>query len=422
MRKNILLLSVLIGLVFIFSLKYFFKTNLVDTTNRPVESQTKPIQKFTELPAQQPRMVSKHNLKKVDFSELGNWNRADLLGSLDAFKQSCQLWKHMEPSHSIGNSQIPMTVKDWLPVCDKVLAQPKNISKRQAKLFFETYFQPFHWKNFHSGRFTGYYSPTVAGSKTPTADYKTPLYSKPNDLISAHVKDFDSKAQKHTSIYGRLIGSHIKPYYSRQEIYQGAIKHKAKIVAWLKSPLDAMLLEIEGSGVVETPNGEQIFVGYEAENGRKYRSIAQLLINNRIFDGQKASIDSMKKYFSAHPTAISKYVGLNPSFVFFSRYTHPNFKGAQNVVLTPKYSLAVDKRYIPYGIPLFLKTKCPVNTAGQTKELDRVMVAQDTGGAIRGPIRGDIYWGTGHHAMKVANLMSHSGDFWFLLPKHFRLV
>ena len=422
MRRNILFAIVLTSMTFTIGLKYVFKENSVETTSVPAPIKSESVQDLSEIPKQKPRMVSKTHFKQVDFSELEKWDEADVLGSLNAFKQSCQLWKRMNPNRFIGNAQIHMMVKDWLPVCEKALAQPNNISTKQAKLFFETYFQPFHWKNFHSGQFTGYYSPTVKGSKTPTTDYKTPLYSKPNDLVTADVKDFVAQNQKSSNIYGRLIGKHLKPYYSRQEIYHGAIKKKAKIVAWLKSPLDAMLLEIEGSGVVETQDGEQIFVGYEAENGRKYRSIAQLLINSGILNGHKASIDAMKKYFSVHPDALSKYVGLNPSFVFFSRYAYPTFKGAQNVVLTPQYSLAVDKRYIPYGVPLFLKTKCPINTAGETKELHRVMVAQDTGGAIKGPIRGDIYWGTGQHAMKVANLMSHTGDFWLLLPKHFRLV
>mgnify|MGYP006279613131 CR=1 FL=1 len=116
-----------------------------------------------------------------------------------------------------------------------------------------------------------------------------------------------------------------------------------------------------------------------------------------------------------YPDLLKRYVKLNPSFVFFSRYQETAFKGAQNVVLTPKYSLAVDKHYIPLGVPLFLKTTYPVNTAGDTAELNRLMIAQDTGGAIRG----DIYWGSGHRAMAIANLMSNEGDYWFLLPKHY---
>jgi membrane-bound lytic murein transglycosylase A len=182
-----------------------------------------------------------------------------------------------------------------------------------------------------------------------------------------------------------------------------------------------MLLEIEGSGVIETEKGEQIFVGYAGENGRRYKSIAQLLINNHILKRANASVTAIKQYFAKHPGQMRRYVGLNPSYVFFSRYKKADFKGAQNVVLTPKYSLAVDRRFIPLGIPLFLKTKYPVNTAGETEKLSRLMIAQDTGGAIRGPIRGDIYWGTGHKAMQIASLMSHEGDYWFLLPKHYHL-
>jgi len=355
---------------------------------------TTPIQ-FKPLPPQKPHIIASNSLVSGQFSHLAQWEQVDALGSLQAFQQSCKLWVQQDPNHSIGNRKIPMKVKDWLPVCQRALSLPDDLKVKEAQQFFATYFKPFHWKAYHHGKFTGYYAPAVIGSTTKTSQFKTPLYEVP---------------QKNRGLH-----------YSRAQIYQGALRGKAKIIAWLKSPVDAMLLEIEGSGVIETPKGERIFVGYAAENGRRYRSLAQLLIRDRIFKPATASVTAIKSYFMKHPGQLKSYIQRNPSFVFFSRCRENFFTGAQNVALTPKYSLAVDRRYIPLGVPLFLKTKFPINERGDTAHVQRIMIAQDTGGAIKGPIRGDIFWGIGSKAMNIANLMSHEGDYWFLLPKHFDL-
>jgi membrane-bound lytic murein transglycosylase A len=427
MMRNIKygILSIILGLVVV---NFFYVGKQEKSMVKKTESSKKEIKKphtiikFTPLPSQKPAIVSKNTLKQCRFNELEQWNETDMVGSLNAFRNSCQLWMHQSPSRRIGNSQIPMKVSDWLPICQRVMKLPKDLTQTQAKTFFETYFQPYHWKRYRQGLFTGYYSPTVEGSAVKTDIYKTPLYDAPQDLVSANLHDFTRSNKRNKNIYGHVISRRLKPYFSREQIYNGALKNRAKVIAWLKSPIDAMLLEIEGSGVVETPKGEQIFLGYSCENGRKYNSIFKLMIDSRIFKRSNATIKAIKNYFKIHPRAVNHYVSRNPSYVFFTRYSFPNFKGAQNVVLTPKYSLAVDRRYVPYGVPLFLKTKYPVNEQGDTKMIHRVMIAQDTGGAIRGPIRGDIYWGTGSKAMKIADLMSSRGDYWLLLPKHFRLV
>jgi membrane-bound lytic murein transglycosylase A len=354
-----------------------------------------PSIKFEALSGQKTKVLSRHTLVSSQFDNMSSWDEVDALGSFKAFQQSCLLWSKQNPNHSIGNHKLPMKVKDWLPVCQQALAVPADIDEKQAKQFFSTYFKPFHWKNYHKGKFTGYYAPAVLGSEVKTKEYATPLYDVPHKGRGLH--------------------------FSRSEIYRGALRGKAKIIAWLKSPVDAMLLEIEGSGVIETSNGKKIFVDYAAENGRRYRSLAQLLIHDRILKPAKASVLGIKAYFAKHPGRLQTYIQRNPSYVFFRRCAEQGFKGAQNVLLTPKYSLAVDRHYIPLGVPLLIKTKYPVNERGDTKAMQRIMIAQDTGGAIKGPIRGDIYWGMGDKAMAIANLMSHEGDYWFLLPKNFSL-
>jgi membrane-bound lytic murein transglycosylase A len=382
----------------LFAIHFLINNRFISQVSHHLPHQTPKrarIVEFKDLPSQKPKLLSGRTLVANQFENFSFWREVDARGSLQAFKQSCQLWVRQNPNRSIGNHNIPMKVKDWLPICEQALNLPDEITDAQAKKFFSLYFRPFHWKSYHKGKFTGYYAPAVEGSKEKTREYATPVYDIPNQPAVRHL--------------------------SRSQIYQGALQGKAKIVAWLKSPLDAMLLEIEGSGVIETPEGQRIYVDYAGENGRRYRSIAQLLIHDHIFRPAKASIDAIKTYFQSHPSRLKNYIYRNPSYVFFSRRSEDAFKGAQLVNLTPKYSLAVDRRYIPLGIPLLVKTKCPINQHGDTAPLQRIMIAQDTGGAIRGPIRGDIFWGIGTKAMQVANLMSHEGDYWFLLPKHFRI-
>lgn len=329
------------------------------------------------------------------FHELPNWEKAQVLKSFYAFRASCRVWSNMPPDHRVGSAAIPMKAKDWLPVCEQAENLPDDLSELEAKRFFETYFAAYHWKSAQKGRFTGYYAPVFKGSLVKTKEYSSPVYAPPVKQTQHH--------------------------YTRGQIYNGVLKDRAKVIAWLKSPIDEMALEIEGSGVIDLGKKEQIFVSYHSENGHKYRSIAQLLINSGILKRSNASMTKIKAYFAKHPGLIHQFAIKNPSFVFFNKYPNHAFPGAQGAELTPKYSMAVDRRYIPLGTPLFLSTEHPIDTAGTTKALHRVMIAQDTGGAIRGPIRGDIYWGVGERATKIASMMSHQGDYWLLLPRTYRL-
>lgn len=337
-----------------------------------------------------PVTVTVRDLKPANFQELPQWQSADVVKSFQAFQNACGVWETMSPNAFVGNRMISLRVKDWLPICHAA-KQISHPSHDEAKAFFEDYFKPYHWKSARTGRFTGYYSPVFEGSETKSATYNTPLYETPRRGIKA---------------------------FSRAEIYHGALKGKAKVIAWLKNPVDAMALEIEGSGVIDLGHGKKIFVAYDEQNGHRYRSLAQMAMDFHLLSRAKASIENIRQYFSRHPEKIPPLVQKNPSFVFFTKYEDSDFSGAHQSVLIPKYSMAVDKRFIPMGMPLFLSTIHPVNTNGDMKPLNRVMIAQDTGGAIKGPIRGDIYWGVGERANQIANMMSEKGDYWLLLPRH----
>lgn len=339
---------------------------------------------------QSPVTITTNLLKPMNFEDLPQWSSADVVKSLQAFKRSCDVWGKMNPNTSVGSRMVSIKVKDWLPICRRA-NQLSNPSQEQAQYFFETNFKPYHWKNAKKGKFTGYYSPIFKGSLKKSTIYNTPLYATPKRC---------------------------KRSYSRAEIYRGALAGKAKVIAWLKNPIDAMALEIEGSGVIDLGNGKKCFVAYDNENGHRYQSIAQMVIDSGILSRARASTENIRRYFAKHPEKIQSFVARNPSFVYFAKFADSDFSGAQLSVLTPKYSIAVDRHYIPMGLPLFLRTQRPINTAGVVKPMARVMVAQDTGGAIKGPIRGDIYWGAGEKATKIASLMSETGTYWLLLPRH----
>jgi membrane-bound lytic murein transglycosylase A len=343
------------------------------------------------LSVKPPVTISANHLKPTDFDQLPQWQAADVQRSFKAFTNSCDVWETMNPNTRVGSQMVSLKVKDWLPICHAA-KKLDNPSAEEAKGFFEDFFKPYHWRNSSSGRFTGYYSPIFKGSLKRSSTFNTPLYETPKRGIKA---------------------------FSRAEIYRGALAGKAKVIAWLKNPVDAMALEIEGSGVIDLGHGKKYFVAYDNQNGHRYKSLAQMAIDLHLISRAKASIDNIRHYFSKHPEKIPSLVNRNPSFVYFTKYEDSNFSGAHQSVLVPKYSMAVDRRYIPLGMPLFLTTKHPVNTDGMIKPLNRVMIAQDTGGAIKGPIRGDIYWGAGERATQIANMMSEQGDFWLLLPRHF---
>jgi membrane-bound lytic murein transglycosylase A len=194
------------------------------------------------------------------------------------------------------------------------------------------------------------------------------------------------------------------------------LKKKAPIIAWIHSPVERLFLEIEGAGVIKLPGGKNIYLGYAGENGAPYTSVGSVLIKKGVMNKHTASKSVITHYLENHPKNTNAILQKNKSFVFFEKEKHPMALGAQDMALTPGYSLAVDKRWIPLGAPLWLDTTIPKK--GEPMEtFQRLMIAQDTGGAIRGLIRGDIYWGSGKKASYLGENMKNKGRYWLLLPK-----
>lgn len=348
-------------------------------------------------------------LLQASYKNLPHWNSRVHAKSFKSFQISCQALLKKDPEQNIGFAQLNMKVKDWFPACQKALEYPKGLSNNRAKKFFEHYFTPYHWREYNSGLFTGYYSPLFKGSLAQSEKYPYPVYGVPRDLIQANLKDF-SEQLPNKIIFGKIQGHQFLPYDNRAQITQGSINAKAPVLAWVANPMDALELEIQGAGAIQTKNAI-LTLNYAAQNSHPYNAIGKFLIEDKKLLAKDVTMLSIRHYFKQHPEEVNYYFNKNPSFVFFKLVNKPLFLGALNVPLSSGYSLAVDPSYLPLGTPVFVSTELPNH-----KPFNRLLIAQDVGGAIKGPIRGDIYWGTGKYAQNMASSMKQLGTYWLLLP------
>lgn len=368
--------------------------------------------------APQPVILKPFSLKLANFSKLPGWKKNDPRISFSAFQLSCQQFLKQNPERAAGSQYIDLKVKDWLPAC-KAAALILPTSKKAARKFFEKWFTPvqFYEDKPVKGLFTGYYLPLVKGSLTPTKTFDVPIYDVPNNLITVELGLFDPELAYHRKLVGRLEGKKLIPFFSRQEINAGAVKKYAPVLLWINSEVDRLFIEIEGSGVVELPDGSQVYIGYNGENGAPYKAVAAVLINQGVMTRDNASMQRIRDFFRLHPEQVRPVLDQNKSFVFFTLLKQKAALGAQGLALTPGYSLAVDRKWIPLGTPLWLNTTRPARHAFKDEPFQQLMIAQDTGGAIRGPVRGDVYWGAGEEAAYIAGHMKNTGYYWLLLPK-----
>ncbi|MGQ3890004.1 murein transglycosylase A [Legionella sp. CNM-1927-20] len=363
--------------------------------------------------------VSPITIKETTFEELPGWGETNLKESFMAFQISCTGFLRQDPEQSVGSKEIPLKIKDWYPACRNALAlNPHTIDEAKAREFFQKWFTPveFYNKAPIQGLFTGYYLPLLDGSLSKTSEFNIPLYGLPYNMVIAKLEDFNPNFA-HQHIVGQIKGNKVVPFYTREEINNGALIGKAPVLVWVNNRIDRLFLEIQGSGVVKLPNGKLLYVGYAGENGAPYTSIAQVLIDKGVMTKDNASMQGIKAYLKAHPQDILPILNLNKSFVFFRILKQTAAIGAEDVTLTPGYSLAIDRKWIPLGTPLWLNTTMPNQKSDEQKPLQRLMIAQDTGGAIRGPVRGDVFWGAGDKATYIAGHMKNEGYYWLLLPR-----
>ena len=274
----------------------------------------------------------------------------------------------------------------------------------------------------HKGEvlFTGYYEPHLSGRLQPDDEFRFPIYGLPRDLMKIDLSAFDDRYNGE-SIVGRYTGETVVPYHDRREIdEENVLADKAAPLVWVKDPVDVFFLHIQGSGKIFIDTGEVINVHYHGSNGRPYRSIGKLLIEEQKISKEEMSMQKIRAYLHEHPEEMAPVLNHNPSYVFFKLEPEGPL-GYLNVLLTPGRSVALDRRIFPPAALVFIQTKKPV--ADSTGRIDswvdcsRFVLNQDTGGAIRGPGRADLFWGSGPYAEIAAGHLAHTGKLYFLILK-----
>lgn len=353
-------------------------------------------------------------LKPASFSDLPGWglDPAAYLGAANAFGQSCARIQKAGPAKSFGALPEAQTYGRWQQLCTAFAARisPDAFA---IKNFFETNFRPYAVLagNDPSGLFTGYYESTLHGSRTRSARYNIPLYTRPDDLVTVDLGLFRDTL-KGQRIAGRVQNRALKPYEDRAAIVAGQWPHGDRVLVWVDSAIDAFFVQVQGSGTVLLDDGSVLRIGYDGQNGHVYTAIGRELIKRGALKQEEVSLQTIRAWLTAHPDQANDVMNTNRSYVFFKEAADGP-KGAEGVTLTPGASLAVDHGVLPYGLPLWVDIDAPVAGDGP---LRRLMVAQDTGGAITGPVRGDVFWGYGPEAERKAGLMKSKGRYWALLP------
>lgn len=357
--------------------------------------------------------------RPVPFTALEGWGEDDHGSALAAFLQSCGRFdKWPDDRRLSGRDGIAGNADDWAGVCQA--ARGVNADQPgQARDFFERNFQAVAIRSGGqtAGLFTGYYEPLLRGSRRRGGPYTVPLYGLPGDLINVNLGEF-SDSLKGRHIVGRIQGRRLRPYHERRRIAAGVLAGRDLEVVYVDDQVDAFFLQIQGSGRVLLDSGEEIRLGYSGRNGRRYFAIGRELIKRGALTRENVSMQGIRAWLNNNPGEAQKIMDMNPSYIFFRELQGPGPLGALGVALSPGRSIAVDHRLIPLGIPIWLQASHPAANPDQGDQpLRRLMLAQDTGGAIKGGVRGDVFWGHGARAAAIAGRMKNAGQWFLLLPR-----
>ncbi|MBO0332738.1 murein transglycosylase A [Sneathiella sp. CAU 1612] len=355
-------------------------------------------------------------LEKSTFSALPGWDEEEFAGVFPAFLKSCAKIATLPETRQMGGVGMAGTAGDWQPLCAAALALPPEPDMRRQ--FFEKNFTPFQIRNNDekSGLFTGYYEASLNGSREKKPPYLTPLYLRPPELVMVDLGRFREEL-KGQRIAGKVVGGDLLPYPDRAGIEKGALADRELELVWVDSDIDAFFLHIQGSGLVEMDDGSELRVGYAAQNGHPYFAIGRDLIDKGYVPREEMSMQAIRTWLEENPDKATELMQKNASFVFFRELATGGPIGAQGVELTPERSLAVDRKWLPLGVPLWLATEvAPASSPAEIEKFERLMMAQDTGGAIVGPVRGDVFWGHGEYAYDMSGRMKSKGQLWIFLP------
>lgn len=345
-------------------------------------------------------------LTAIDWSSVDGWAGNDAAQAWQAFRASCGTLKKQAA---------------WQPVCEAATNQTPA-DDAAARTFFEQWLSPHQLATSEgkdAGLITGYYEPLLRGSRTRGGHYQHPLYAVPDDMLTIDLTSVYPDLKQYR-LRGRLQGNRVIPYFNRAEIENGTASVAGKELFWVDDAVDLFFLQIQGSGRIQMENGETARVGYADQNGHPYASIGKKLVERGELPLEQASMQGIKRWGEQNPAKLPELLNSNASYVFFRELpvppaTGPNGPlGALGIPLTGGRSIAVDPRAVPLGAPVFLSTTRP----NSSEPLKRLMLAQDTGGAIKGVVRADFFWGFGDEAGKQAGAMRQQGRMWVLLPKN----
>jgi membrane-bound lytic murein transglycosylase A len=375
---------------------------------------------FASPPAKQPaaqRMKTDVSLKTLSFSQIPGWEEDDHAAAFKTFLRSCDRVL-AAARERMSLDKLPPPPAGLAAACTAASRLPGPVTKAGAKAFFEQNFTPNTLSHKGpSGLLTGYYEPVMKGSRTPQGEFQTPIHKRPSDLVT--LVDETARATVGNSLtHGRKTEKGVEPYATRAVIDQGALKGQQLELVYFADPVDVFFLHIQGSGRVKLTDGTSIRVHYDGKNGHPYRSIGRYLIEKGLLAADKVSMGALKNWLRADPERGKQVMWQNASYVFFRELKGPDAKGpmgAMQVQLTPGRSLAVDPSHHTLGLPIFVNAE-GMGHVGKSTGLRRLMVAQDVGSAIKGPERGDIYFGSGDAAGRLAGVTKHPTKFTVLVP------
>jgi peptidoglycan lytic transglycosylase A len=373
------------------------------------------------FPGDEPFKLDDTQLEPVAWSDLDGWAADDHLAAFAAFQTSCRSFR------SVPQQRDDQRMFNALREICRRSAALRPANAEAARAFFEQNFRPVRIARLgeSQGFLTGYYEPIVDGSRFPNPEFHVPLYRRPRDLTAAGYKPGAAAFPNKGALIGRRNGKNeIVPYHDRGAIEAGALDGEKLEICWLRDPFEALSIQIQGSARVILEDGTPLRVNYDSHNGYPYTAVGRVLIERNLVPREEMSMQRIRDWMAANPDEAPKVRAANRSFVFFritGLSSEGEAEGAQGVPLTPGRSIAVDKIHV-YGTPFFIEANLPIESARPTTPFRRLMIAQDTGSAIVGPARADLYWGAGDDAGRIAGRIRHPGRFVMLLPRALDMV
>jgi membrane-bound lytic murein transglycosylase A len=359
------------------------------------------------------------SFEPVAFADLPGWDTDDHLAAFKAFRASCpRLKAAARAGNRAGAIDIPTAL---LAACDAAAALPEPVTRAAARAFFESTFVPHRVVHAaKEGLLTGYYEPVLEGSRTKDEKFATPIYRRPPDLVNlVHEAERGAKANQLT--HARKTATGTEPYSTRSEIEAGALKDQNLELLYLADPVDTFFMHIQGSGRIRLTDGSTVRVHYDGKNGHPYTSIGRYLIDTGMLAADKITMGALGRWLRADPERGRHVMHQNASFVFFRELKSEEAQGPLGVLSIPLVagrSLAVDAGTHAIGTPVYVSSPALTHASSKKKDgFHRLMIAHDVGSAIRGPERGDIYFGSGDKAGKLAGITKHPGRFFVLLPR-----